>query len=309
VIRRTVRGLTVIALLLVAAGCSDGSSTNGTTPSAGGSPTSQSGTATTPTDAATGSPAADAANTAAPAPSGCLSDPMEHVYNPDRLVVLSKCVLVAGTVEVIRSEADGDYHVLIHLDAGQTCGGQDCLNAANVSQQHGDLVVEPVCEHTITQTDAESACAGYHNSLAVPPIGSHTTVLGPWVLDRDHGWNEIHPAEMFGDSPMSANAAPAAAPPPPAPATTFAVSITSSRYGYVAASTSPGAVCTAQAKLPSGRISTAAGLQVQDTAGSGGAVSWTYGTSSTTTPGTGTHTVSCTLNGATRSASASFTVG
>jgi hypothetical protein len=39
-----------------------------------------------------------------------------------------------------------------------------------------------------------------------------------------------------------------------------------------------------------------------------GAVSWTYTTVSSTKPGTGTHTVTCTFNGQTTSAAASFSV-
>jgi hypothetical protein len=90
--------------------------------------------------------------------------------------------------------------------------------------------------------------------------------------------------------------------------TSFEITITSSSYGSVAATTSPGATCRAQATLPSGRISTAAGLQVSETAGADGIVSWSYGTTSSTTPGTGLHAVSCSYQGVTKSASAPFTV-
>jgi hypothetical protein len=91
-------------------------------------------------------------------------------------------------------------------------------------------------------------------------------------------------------------------------ASALTVTITTSTYGSIAATTLPGASCTARAKLPSGRISTAAGLQATVVAGNDGVVSWSYGTVSTTTKGTGTHTVTCTLNGSTVSASAAFTV-
>src|SRR5207302_3835101 len=155
------------------------------------------------------------------------ANPMAHVYSPDRLRVLNPCVTVAGIVDLVRAEADGDYHVRIHLDAGQRCAGQDCLDAANVSQQGGDLVVEPVCEHAITQADATAACSGYHNTLSIPPVGAHTTVTGPWVLDQYHGWNEIHPAEMFGGQSMSSGqSAPPPAPPPAAAPASFSVTIT-----------------------------------------------------------------------------------
>ncbi len=114
------------------------------------------------------------------------------------------------------------------------------------------------------------------------------------------------PSAAAPASPTPTPAQPAAAPPPP-PA--LAVTITTSVYGSLAATTVPGATCTAQAQLPSGRISTAKGLQGSPTAGSDGGVSWSYRTQSNTEPGTGTHTVTCKLNGQTATAQAPFTVG
>jgi len=216
-------------------------------------------------------------------------------------------VTLTGTIELELAEPDGDFHVRLRLDAGQLCGGDPCIDADNVSKQAGDLVLEPVCENPITQADAGAACQGYHNPLVVPPVGSHVAATGPFVLDQDHGWNEIHPLES-----IAVVAAPAESPGPtpssaPSPVA-LTVTITATTYGYVAAMTLPAASCTVKAKLPSGRISTAAGLQATITAGDDGLVSWTYGTSSTTKPGTGTHTVTCTYQGKTVSASASFTV-
>jgi hypothetical protein len=131
--------------------------------------------------------------------------------------------------------------------------------------------------------------------------------MGPFVPDTDHGWNEIHPLES-----VTVVAAPTPVESPsPSPTTApvaLTVTITASTYGNVAATTAPGASCTAQAKLPSGRISTAAGLQITAVAGPDGSVRWSYGTVSTTTKGTGTHTVTCTLAGKTVSASAAFIV-
>lgn len=262
------------------------------------------GSSSTPTAAVTSSPSALVSDSLSAA---TCSDPHSHVYNPDRLQLLAACITVAGTIELERAEADGDYHVRLRLDPGQTCAGQPCLDTDNTSEQAGDLVLEPVCENPITQADAVAACSGYQNPLVLPPVGSHVEVMGPFVLDADHGWNEIHPLESVMVVPAPT---PAETPSPSPTAATVAltVTITASRYGYVAAITAPGASCTAQAKLPSGRISTAAGLQVMVTAGSDGSVSWSYRTVSTTTPGTGTHTVTCTLAGQTVSASAPFTV-
>ena len=247
------------------------------------------------------SPSLDTSPSPSPATTAC-GDPHSHVYSPDRLRLYAACVTLTGTIQSETPQADGDFHVRLRVDPGQTCPGRPCLNGGNTSEQAGDMVLEPVCENPISQADAVTACVGYHNPLVLPPVNSHVEVMGAFVLDLDHGWNEIHPLESITVLPGSPSPSPA---PPPA---TLTVTITASSYGYVAATTAPGASCTAQAKLPSGRISTAAGLQATVMAGNDGGVSWTYNTSSTTKAGTGTHTVTCTLAGKTVSASAAFTV-
>lgn len=150
-------------------------------------------------------------------------DPKAHVYSPDRLKLLAACVTVTGTVAVIRSETDGDLHVLLKLDPGE----EKYLNAKNISAELGDLVLEPVCVRSPTQADAIPACAGYANPLLIPAVGSHVSVSGAWVLDQDHGWQELHPVFSFngvGVPPTAARTSPPAttAPPPP-PATTAPV--------------------------------------------------------------------------------------
>jgi hypothetical protein len=268
----------------------------------------------TPTPRSTPTPILDAV----PA-TGCGS-PTAHVYSPDRLQLLAACTRVTGTIDTIRAEPDGDLHVLLKLDAGQ----EHYINAKNVSGERGDLVLEPVCEKPVTQPDAIAACSGYVNSTVVPPAGTHTAVTGAWVLDKDHGWLEIHPVASFTPdvavSPTPSSTAaptptpapvttptsvPAPAPPPPA---SLSITITAATYGNVAAHTLPGATCSARARLPSGDYSQAQGLQAQPTAGADGNVSWTYRTTSRTTPGTGTYFVTCSLNGQSASASAPFTV-
>jgi len=209
-----------------------------------------------------------------------------------------------------RREADGDWHIGLRLNAGQ----ESLLNAKNVSEQQGNLVAEIVCAVPITQADAVSACASYTNTIPVPAVGAHISVTGPFVLDADHGWNEIHPVwALTNVTPSSPEASGAALTPVPtvvssAASGSFTVAITVSRYGLVGATTAAGATCTAQARLPSGRVSTAQGLQGSKTADSSGNVQWSYGTTTTTTPGTGTHTVTCTDQSQTISASAPFSV-
>lgn len=205
---------------------------------------------------------------------------------------------MTGTIEEESAQPDGDYHVRLLLDSGQTCSGQPCLDGRNLSQLAGDLLLEPVCETPVSREDAVAACKGYHNSLVLPPVGSHVAAVGPFVFDIDHGWNEIHPLESITVVPVPPSAAPVV----------LEVTITAAAYGYVAATTAPGASCTAIATLPSGETDEAGGLEAVVVAGEDGAVAWSYGTDSTTKAGTGTHTVTCTLNGATVSTSAPFSV-
>ena len=152
------------------------------------------------TDASPSFGASAVAESPSPSPSpipraACVqpNDPSSHVYNPDRLRVIQSCITASGTVDFERKEADGDYHVGLKLDPQyanlvNTCNAT-CLNAA----EHGDLVVEPVCELPVTQADAVAACAGYHNPIVLPQVGAHVTVTGAYVVDVDHGWAEIHP--------------------------------------------------------------------------------------------------------------------
>lgn len=117
------------------------------------------------------------------------------MYNSYRLTVLAQCAHGTGIIEVIRTEADGDDHVLVHMDPDSLDpNGGHWINATNTSLQHGDLVVEVVCLNPITQSDAQSACAGYANPQgAPPPVGTHVEISGPWVTDTLHLWNELHP--------------------------------------------------------------------------------------------------------------------
>jgi hypothetical protein len=119
-----------------------------------------------------------------------------HVYHPDRLqdpdtTKHHQCLAATGTVADIKSEADGDRHIRVTLDAGQ----EWMINQANTDSEHGDLVVEPICVGAVTQSDAVGACSNYTNQVSMPAKGSHVRVVGVWVHDvqSQHGWNELHP--------------------------------------------------------------------------------------------------------------------
>jgi hypothetical protein len=74
------------------------------------------------------------------------------IYNPQRLQVVSPCKSVLGVIESKRVEKDGDYHIRVKLDPPFS----NLINSANIKNQLGDLVVEPICMNPVTQADAVS---------------------------------------------------------------------------------------------------------------------------------------------------------
>jgi hypothetical protein len=111
-----------------------------------------------------------------PQPPGCApaSQVKRGLYHPERLDVLDPCRRVTGQVALIReSEQDGDLHFDIAVkDKGLLRGG-------NYSQQDGLLVVEFMPRD--------------HGHLPVPSVGDRVRLVGAWVDDSEHSWNEIHP--------------------------------------------------------------------------------------------------------------------
>jgi len=130
---------------------------------------------------------------------GCRSgDPLSNVYHPYRLTVISACKTVTGVVTIIRREDDGDVHFDLKLDAPYS----SLINGRNDSGQHGYLVAEivpadgPGCTvgkppRTSIGTYDYGICTG--TSVTTPRLGAHVSITGPYVLDRQHGWMEIHP--------------------------------------------------------------------------------------------------------------------
>jgi hypothetical protein len=245
--------------------------------------------------------------------SACRSgNPLANVYHPDRLQVLSACRTVTGIVRSVRREQDGDVHIDVELDQADA----DAINAKNVLDQHGWLVVEivpadePGCApgqppRPATGTYDYGICTGA-NELA-PTVGKHVAVTGPWVTDNFHGWNEIHPAWAIGmpfAPPPAAGAWPTTRPPqaePPAtnPSPSVGVHVTSvsnpaprNSTAHLTATTGAGVACNITVTYASGHQSTAAGLGPATADGSGN-VSWNWKVGGNTGPGTATATVTC----------------
>ncbi|TMC53419.1 MAG: hypothetical protein E6J20_07070 [Chloroflexi bacterium] len=137
-------------------------------------------------------------NTSAPSALtvGCRSGPPEAgVHNPDRLRVLDPCQHAAGTVVDVAREDDGDYHIWFKPDAGY----ESLLNAENHFQARPAMLAEivPACPLDSKPSNAAAAARCPKTRLPIPVLGNHISLWGPWVLDTDHGWQEIHPADSI----------------------------------------------------------------------------------------------------------------
>ncbi len=106
------------------------------------------------------------------------------VWGPQRLRVLSTCVVVTGTIEALTPTSgpavDDDYGIDLRVDPGY----EWTLSLGSYVLNGGLLHVEVV----------PSDQASVLGNLTLAP-GGHIQVVGAWVLDTDHGWtSEIHPA-------------------------------------------------------------------------------------------------------------------
>ena len=130
-------------------------------------------------------------------------DPLANVYHPYRLRIVKTCLSVTGTVAYVSDERDGDVHVDLSLPSDES----SLLDSANVADEYGNLVTEivpadrpgctpgepPPLPPTAYRSPSYSygICTGA--DLATPAVGTRVVVTGPYVLDSDHGWMEIHP--------------------------------------------------------------------------------------------------------------------
>jgi hypothetical protein len=112
---------------------------------------------------------------------------LDGVYHPERLTVLSPCQAATGRVTTVRHEQDGDLHIDVALEPRSA----SLTNAVNDARQHGDLVVEFMARDS--------------DHLPEPGVGDAISLVGAWVDDTEHGWNELHPvwSVRLGGGPRS----------------------------------------------------------------------------------------------------------
>ena len=134
-----------------------------------------------------------------PSPSlvaGCRSGPPEAgIQNPDRLQVLDRCKHAEGTVVHVALQPDGDYHVWFRPDPGY----EYLLNDQNHFQARPAMLAEitPDCDLATNPPGPESAARCPKSKLPIPTLGDQIATDGPWVLDTNHGWREIHPVDSI----------------------------------------------------------------------------------------------------------------
>jgi hypothetical protein len=105
---------------------------------------------------------------------------MNGVWTPGRLGVLNTCQQASGTVLMAEPEPDGDLDLYVDLDSqyDQLAGSTTELDALH-EWGPGDVLVE------LMPRDG--------GSLPAPSEGDHLDLMGAWVNDGNHGYNEIHP--------------------------------------------------------------------------------------------------------------------
>lgn len=121
----------------------------------------------------------------------------QHVFLPTRLHIVNPCITATGVIKSIQVVNDGDFHIKLLAD------NSSLINQANIKFENGDLVLEAICQNTVSRSEVGSACDNFnHPALSIPPVGSHVTVTGSYVLDtRNNNWAEIHPITSIAAIP------------------------------------------------------------------------------------------------------------
>jgi len=141
----------------------------------------------------------------------CDTSYWNHTYSNERLKIYDSCYTITATVRALippSLNGDGDYHIYMQPDSqyiwminyrdtaySGLCEGVDsslyqicvtCLNA------------EEICKGPITDTGAggleqSDACLNFNDTVYLPNAGEYVQATGPFIYDKVHCWNELHP--------------------------------------------------------------------------------------------------------------------
>lgn len=132
----------------------------------------------------------------------CAPDDQDrYVYSPERLLTLSPCLRVVGTVRSLTLGAeDGDAFFDLEVDAPY----RNLLNVVNDRNTRGYLHVESVCYRLPEDLTQPPALTCMHDLNPYrgpfPKVGSRVWVEGRWVWDLNHGGHaELHPLYRWGE--------------------------------------------------------------------------------------------------------------
>ena len=109
--------------------------------------------------------------------------PHDRVHHPNRLKTLEQEKTVKGIIRKMTGELDGDIHIRLYIE------DKTLLTKNNIKHEDTCLVLEIVC----AKESIYSFCKDYKNKLVIPKVGDSIQVTGPYVYDKIHGINEIHP--------------------------------------------------------------------------------------------------------------------
>ena len=133
----------------------------------------------------------------------------------------TSCVTIRGTIEGEKAENDGDTHLVVQLDKADlgkhylTAGNKNVCTTSTHIPPCNLMVAEAVCQNNILvpKLKIQQACKptlgtylkkiwGVTNTphggvpaphSVLPSKLTHVCITGSNVLDRSHGWAEIHP--------------------------------------------------------------------------------------------------------------------
>jgi hypothetical protein len=112
-----------------------------------------------------------------------LDCPCNKVHHPYRLKTIQSNKQVSGIVKRVSKELDGDIHIRLKIN------NDTLLTKNNFKHEDSCLVLEIVC----ATKSIFSICKGYDNQIKIPNVGDSIYVEGPYIYDKIHGINEIHP--------------------------------------------------------------------------------------------------------------------